>query len=525
MSKNWYNKIIIANVTDEDRKFLDAQELLMNIMQDMPDNNPLKNKAYIAGGAVRDEVMGKVPKDIDVTVEAKEGGIALANYLARSMGLRGPVIFPTYGTAQVVLKDIEYKGKQYNVDGIDIEMVATRKERYDDPTSRNPVVEYGTLMEDVERRDFTVNSLLKNLTTGEIVDLTGQGLNDIRDGVIRTPLNPDIIFGEDGLRIMRAVRFAVKYNWTLSQEVIEGIKKNIDQLSNSSMERIRDELDKIAKVNKMHIAIPLMDELGILEKVLPEMSALKGVEQSADHHSEGDAYVHSLGVIENLETYHPDSDIGTVWAAIAHDWGKAHTQSFDEDKIHFYGHEDVSAELVEQRLRELKYPKEVIEKAKFLSTNHMRGHSAHEWGPKAYRKYREDMKKLKQVEDEMVVDYDHYESILALLESDQRASIPADGSVKNTYELIRQNMPEMTKIKVPEKPILNGYDIMNAFNVKPGPQIGVIQNMAKEMLLEHPEIIIEENEELTKQNLIEELSKVYQSELFSRNLSEIKKPQ
>jgi poly(A) polymerase len=478
------------------------------VLQDLPKDHALKGKVFVAGGAVRDEVMGKIPKDIDITVEAEEGGIVFAKFLADLLDLRAPVIFPTYGTAQVVLKDLEYRGKRFEVDGVEIEMVATRKERYDDPDSRNPVVSFGTLHEDVERRDFTVNSLLKNLETGEIVDLTGKGLDDIANGVIRTPLNPDIIFGEDGLRIMRAVRFSVKYGWELSPEVVGGIKKNIHRLNNASNERVRDELDKIIAVNKLHIAIPLMDELGLLEKVLPEMHALKGVEQDKIYHSEGDAFVHSLLVIKNLETLFPESDLATVLAALAHDWGKAHTQSFDGDRIHFYKHDEVSAELVEFRLRELRYPKEVIEKARFLAYNHMRGHSAKDWGPKAFRRFREDMKRYKQVDGETVLEFDHYESIMALLEADQRSSIAGDGMPKNTFEFIREKMPEATKIKIPEKPILGGHDIMKAFGVSPGPAIGKIQKAAKELVLDEPELIVEGDKEQTKQNLLDRLAEL-----------------
>jgi len=330
-----------------------------------------------------------------------------------------------------------------------------------------------------------------------IRDRTGKGVEDIQNGVIRTPLDPDIIFREDPLRIIRAIRFAVKYGWEITPETFEGIKRNVHRVPIVSNERIKDELDKIGKARKFHKAILLMDELGILDKVLPEMADLKGVEQDKVHHSEGDAYVHTLLVIENLEkNLDHDPDMATIWAAISHDWGKAHTQEYKDDRIHFYGHEDVSAELIEKRMRELRYPNEVIEKAKFLATHHMRGHTAHEWGPKAYRKYFYDMG-------------DNYNDILALLEADQNASIAESGEAKNTYQLIRERMPEMTKVKIPEKPILNGNDIMSFFNLKPGPEIGVIQNIAKDLILDNPELIVEGNEVLTKQNLLNEVSKVY----------------
>ena len=173
-----------------------------------------KGKVFVAGGYVRDELLGLDPKDIDLVVELPNGGIAFAEWLTKKHKIykknSNPVIFPNFGTAKFQLYGISHNG--HDLSNLEIEVVMTRKEKYSDSKGRKPDVSPGTLKDDVERRDFTVNSMLKDLTTGEVVDLTGMGKKDLKAGVIRTPLDPDVIFNEDPLRMLRAVRFTVKYN-------------------------------------------------------------------------------------------------------------------------------------------------------------------------------------------------------------------------------------------------------------------------------------------------------------------------
>lgn len=507
MNENWYSKVkykeVLASIDEESRKAFDAQRLLAQIASDMPANHPLKGKAYIAGGAVRDEFLGKIPKDIDIVVSAPNGGIAYANYLARLLGLREPVVYPTFGTAQIMLKDVTYNGEKYNVGGMEIEFVHTRKEQYHEE-SRKPETSFGTIKEDVERRDLTVNSLLKRLESGpskdasdakqkvvdgEILDLTGMGISDLENGIVRTPLDPDIIFSDDPLRMMRAIRFTVKYGWSMDDEIKEGIIKNIDRIDIVSRERIRDELDKIIGVRKLHEAIPLMDEVGLLSKVLPEMAALKGIEQDPLSHSEGDAFVHTLLTIENMEKNHPDVDPSALLAAIAHDWGKATTQMTEEDgRIRFIGHERDSVKLIENRLRELKYPVKTINRVKKLVNNHMRGHQARDWGPKAFRRFIREMG-------------DEYDDILALLDSDEKASVPENGEREFNYGYIKDRMQEILKEKTPDKPVFNGNEIMTLFNIKPGPQIKQIMDLVDDIVLGTPSLFIEGDELTTKANI------------------------
>jgi len=496
--RNWYFKlktlVRFASFNENDLPFIQAQILLAEISKKMPQNHPLKGKAYYAGGAVRDEILGQIPKDLDIVVEYPQGGILFAQYLSKLLNLREPVIYPTFGTAQLRLKNISFDGVDYEVDGVDLEFVQTRKEQYHE-NSRKPETEFGTLMEDVERRDLTVNSLLKTIDSGpsfsideakekikngEILDLTGYGISDMENGIIRTPLDPNIIFSEDPLRMMRAIRFSVRYGWKMTDEVMEGIKNNLDRLSTVSYERIRDELDKISKYGKMHLAIPLMEESGLLKKVMPEMHALIGVEQDARHHSEGDAYVHTLKVIEALEKNNPGSSPYLVWAAIAHDWGKLAKQTKNDGKIQFIGHEYVSAELIEKRMRQLKYPVKEIEKTVNLVKNHMRGHAAGDWKPATYNKFYRQMGDL-------------FDDSLILLQADEDASVPESGEKKSNYRRIKETIENPTNQvrSIPKKPILDGNKIMEIIrqynpNYKAGPAIGKVMSLQMDLIDENP---------------------------------------
>jgi tRNA nucleotidyltransferase/poly(A) polymerase len=505
--KTYLEKYLTADADNSDAPFVQAQILLSEVAKNIPNGHVLKGKSYIVGGTVRDEMLGIIPKDIDAVIEYPDGGLVFGDYVTSILGLKPP-IDKGYGVYAVILKDLIYKGQTYNVDGIEIEAVQTRKEQYR-TGSRKPEVAFGTLQDDVMRRDFTVNSLLKKMeagpvispdvlaekiSNGDIVDLTGMGLKDIEDGIIRTPSDPNPIFEDDALRMLRGVRFAVKHGWTMTDEVKEAIRNNIHNLSNTSAERFRGEIDKIAGYGKMHEAIPLMEELDLLEPILPEMHALIGVEQDTVHHSEGDAYVHTLKVIEALENENPDAGIHLTWAAISHDWGKAVTQERVDDRIHFYKHEKHSGDMIKERMKALKYPNDVVDKTVKLVDNHMRGHSAGEWGDKAFRRYYRDMD-------------DAFDDVLALLVADEVSSIPAEGELKNNSALIKNRMPELMMEKLPEKgkDIIDGHEIMNMLrarvpDIKPGRHIGIIKEVQEDIILDNPSLI-DEDLEVTKANV------------------------
>jgi poly(A) polymerase len=252
--------IRLTDLLQEGKQEKAAEELLSNLVK----KSPFKGKVHIAGGYVRDELMGLDPKDIDLVIEMPDGGIKFAEWVTKKLGIyrkgSNPVIFPKFGTAKFDLRGVMHKS--VDLTGIEVECVMTRQEKYT-RGSRKPMVSAGSLKDDAERRDFTVNSMMKDLTTGEILDLTGMGKSDLKKGIVRTALDPNIIFQEDPLRMLRAVRFTMKYNWKLPMFMIRALKKNATQIKNISMERVQEELNKMFKTDSPHRAIKLIQNVGI----------------------------------------------------------------------------------------------------------------------------------------------------------------------------------------------------------------------------------------------------------------------
>lgn len=245
----------------------------MDLLKSITVNTRFSGKAFVAGGAVRDMVMGLDPKDIDIVVEMEEGGIRFATYIVQRLGIykgtSNPVIFPRFGTAKVHLDGVVHNGVE--LDGVDVEFVNTRAEEYEEG-SRKPTTRYGTIKQDVFRRDLTINSLLMDLVSGEIVDLTGMGRDDIAKGVIRTPSEPNKIFMDDPLRLLRAVRFAGRYDYSMPDFMAASIRDNAAQLKNISKERIREELEKIMTGANPEVGVRYLYDLGLMPFVLPQIA-------------------------------------------------------------------------------------------------------------------------------------------------------------------------------------------------------------------------------------------------------------
>lgn len=200
-----------------------SEEVTLEFISNLVKRGPFRDKVYLAGGAVRDQLMGKSVKDIDLVITDKDGGIKFANWITHKLGIQtsgNPVIFPTFGTAKFTFRHIMYKG--VDLSNIDVECVMTRGERYS-PGSRKPKVVYADLKTDAERRDLTVNSLFRSLTDGKILDLTNHGISDIKNGIVRTPLDPDITFSDDPLRMLHAIRFVTKYNWKMPLYMVKAL--------------------------------------------------------------------------------------------------------------------------------------------------------------------------------------------------------------------------------------------------------------------------------------------------------------
>jgi poly(A) polymerase len=436
--------------------------------------SPFKGKVYIAGGYVRDTVRGLDPKDIDLVVALPDGGIKFAEWITKKVGVykRGsnPVTFPKFGTAKFQLYDVIHNG--VDISDLDIEAVMTRSEEYT-PGSRKPKVTAGTLAQDVERRDFTVNSLLKDLSTGEIIDLTGQGRADIKKGVVRTPLDPDVIFFEDPLRMLRAIRFTVKYGWDLPMFMIRSIKKNSNKIKSISNERIRDEIDKMLISKNPKQAIRLLKITGLLQHVMPELQALSKLKQGKYHTK--DVLGHTMDVLEKVPPV-----LSKRLGALFHDVGKKATQEIVDDDVHFYAHEKVGADLTKAILTRLKYPTDMINKIVNSVENHMRLKRSGDEGEVVTDK---TLRKLKRTMG------DHLEDLLDIMDADNK-SHGKNSTIDNQIGGIRKRLGSLEEPAVASggKLPVSGKDLIQIFKLKPGPQFKVIMDKVQDAVDENPNL-------------------------------------
>ena len=306
---------------------------------------------YVVGGYVRDLLLGLPSKDIDfVTVGS---GIELAKTVAAHMGRNASLsVFATYGTAQVKLKDLE------------LEFVGARRESYN-KESRNPVVEDGSLDDDISRRDFTVNAMAICLNAdrfGMLVDRFG-GVADLKRKIIRTPLDPDITFSDDPLRMMRAIRFATRLGFRIDQPTFQAIARNRERIEIITRERINDELSKIIRTSQPSIGFRLLDMAGLLELIFPELHALKGVE-TREGRGHKDNFLHTLKVLDNAAAATDNEWLR--WAALLHDIGKPACKRWDDNHAWtFYGHNIVGEKMIPRIFRKMKLPQN--EKMKYVA--------------------------------------------------------------------------------------------------------------------------------------------------------------
>ena len=445
----------------------------LDYLQKLVQSGPFKGRVYLAGGAVRDMQLGKDPKDLDVVVTGGlDAGMEFAKWATQTMNNysngSNPVLFPTYGTAKFTLKGIKHNG--FDLSDIDIEAVATRKEKYT-TGSRKPEVSAGDLEDDVHRRDFTVNSLLKDLTTGEILDLTGKGKEDIRRGIIQTPLNPDVIFTEDPLRMLRAVRFTIKYGWELPMFMIRALKRNAAQLQNISAERTRDELDKMLVTGSPDRAIKLLRITGLLNYIIPEFKSAYKMTQNS-HHTQN-VFDHTLDVLKGTNPV-----LLQRLMALFHDIGKTVTRSVTPTGVHFYGHEDVGADMTRDIMRRLKYPNELIDAVVSGVANHMKlkhgGDDAVKLSDKTLRKFK-------------IALGDKLEDVLNVIHADNTAHSEAS-SMPNQIVNVRNRLKglEASTPSEPKLPI-TGKDLID-MGVKPGPIFSKILAAVTEKWYENPNI-------------------------------------
>ncbi len=293
--------------------------------------------AYVIGGWVRDLLLDRPSKDIDIV--AIGSGIDLAQHVAKKLGDHYHVhVYKNFGTAQIVYEDY------------DIEFVGARKESYRSE-SRKPIVENGTLEDDQNRRDFTINALAISLNSSNYGDLLDpfDGLKDMESKIMRTPLDPDITYSDDPLRMMRAIRFATQLNYSIEARSLESIAKNKDRIKIISKERITDELNKIILSPVPSIGFKILFDTGLLHHIFPQMVLLYGVE-NRNGKSHKDNFYHTLEVLDNI--CKTTDDLWLRWSAILHDIAKPQTKRFEADHgWTFHGHEDKGSRMVPERRR------------------------------------------------------------------------------------------------------------------------------------------------------------------------------
>lgn len=447
--------------------FTENEKDLLNAVAEAAEK--LDIEAFVIGGFVRDKILGRECKDLDFTCIGN--GIELARKTSELLKSKNEIIiYRNFGTAMIKSK------------GFILEFVGARKESYNF-NSRKPIVSVGTFEDDISRRDFTINTLsvnLKNISSGFVLD-PYNGLDDLQNEIIRTPLDPDITFSDDPLRMMRAIRFATQLGFKIESITFEAIKTNSERLKIVSNERIIEEFNKTLLAKNPGFGIKLMHECGLLRIILPELEELKGVETIGGLSHKDNMY-HTIQVVDNISTM--TEKLWLRWAAIMHDIGKSRTKKFFENEgWTFHGHEIVGANMVFPIFKRLRLP--LDHKLKYVQ--------------KLVRLHLRPMALVNEIVTDSAVRRllfdagDEIDDLMLLAKADITSKNNEKiETFRENYNLVIQKLKEVEeKDKLRNwQPPIDGEFIMKTFGLEPGRSVGIIKTEIREAILDG---IIENN--------------------------------
>lgn len=413
-------------------------------------------QAYLVGGCVRDLLLKREPKDYDVATDATPQQVMEVFPDTYAVGAQfGVVLIPEPEGGS------EYSGVANISKSKTVEVATFRSDiGYSDGRHPDEVRFSRKPQEDVSRRDFTINGMLLDPVSGDVLDFVG-GRNDLEAGIIRTIGDPGRRFGEDKLRMLRGVRFAARFEYEIEPETFAAIQRLADQIRVVSRERVRDELTRMLTEGHAHHAFQLLDEAGLLENVLPEISAMKGVRQPPDFHPEGDVFVHTLMLLDHLPGPCP---ITLAWGALLHDIGKPPTFRVAADRIRFDDHVEVGVKMAEEICGRLRFSNDDTEQILALVQNHMRfGH----------------VMRMKDSTLKRFMRLSRFDEHLAL----HRADCLASHGNLGAYEFVQQKRHEIPPETMRPSPLVTGDDLIAAGHV-PGPRFREILNAVEDAQLE-----------------------------------------